>query len=239
MIQKLLFAAVVLMAMFTVSFSQQQDETTASVPELTSFHDVIYPMWHDAWPKKDVAALVALVPDIEQHVKNISKAKLPGILRDKKPRWNNGIQELKTIVKEYKKAVASGDTQKALDAAEKLHSQYEAMVRIVRPVLKQIDQFHQALYPIYHYYMPKYDKPKLRESMTTLQAAMDTLNSAELPDRYKELEKQFNAKRRALEKSVQYVVKVVNEIDDQKTVKDAVEEVHGKYMALEEVFSKK
>jgi len=238
MIRRIIFSAVILMALYAVSFAQHKDETTASVPELSNFHDVIYPMWHGAWPEKDVAALKALVPDIEKHLKKISKAKLPGILRDKKQRWNQAVKELQAVVKEYKKAVASKDTQRALDAAEKLHSQYEAMVRITRPVLKQIDQFHQALYPIYHYYMPKYDKPKLKEAVITLQSAMDTLNNAELPERYKELEKAFLAKRSELSKSVEYVVKVVNEIDDEKTVKDAIEEMHTKYQELEKVFSK-
>jgi hypothetical protein len=238
MSRRIFFCIVALIAIVTSSFSQSHDETTASVPELTNFHDVIYPMWHGAWPEKDVAALKALVPDIEKHVKKISKAKLPGILRDKKQRWNQAVKELQAVVKEYKKAVASNDTQKALNAAEKLHSQYESMVRVVRPVLKQIDTFHQALYPIYHYYIPKYDKPKLKESMIALQAAMDTLNNAELPERYKEFQKPFLAKRSSLAKSVEYVVKVVAEIDDEKTVKDAVEEMHTKYLDLEKVFSK-
>ena len=64
-----------------------------SVPALDAMHEVIMPMWHEAWPNKDYKALAALVPDIEKHVAAISKAELPGILRDKKAAWEAGVDD--------------------------------------------------------------------------------------------------------------------------------------------------
>ena len=43
-------------------------ELEARVPALTAFHEVVYPLWHEAWPAKDVDALVALRPKIEAGV---------------------------------------------------------------------------------------------------------------------------------------------------------------------------
>ncbi|MCJ7553795.1 MAG: hypothetical protein MUO34_07915, partial [Ignavibacteriaceae bacterium] len=52
-----LFAA---LSFNSAGFAQEQkeiSETSADVPELFSFHDVIYPIWHTAFPNKDIEML--------------------------------------------------------------------------------------------------------------------------------------------------------------------------------------
>ena len=77
-------------------------ETEARVPALTAFHEVVYPLWHEAWPKKDVDALVALAPKVDDGVAAIAKAELPGILRDKKATWASAVERLKAIGKDIR-----------------------------------------------------------------------------------------------------------------------------------------
>jgi hypothetical protein len=216
--------------------TQTHKETKAEVPELGAFHEVIFKLWHDAWPNKNIALMKELVPAIDSNVVKIQKVQLPGILRDKKSRWDDNVHLLDTIVADFKTATTANDTQKSLDAAEKLHAQYEKLVRTIRPAMKEMDEFHQVLYPLYHYHMPDYNKEKIKSSLKPLQAAMKMLDEASLPDRLKDKVKTFNSKRIQLGKAVKYVVKVVNEIDDEKTVKDAIKEMHTKYQALEKVF---
>ena len=93
-------------------------ETEARVPALSAFHEVIYPLWHEAWPKKDVDALVALGPKIDTGVAEIAKAELPGILRDKKPAWDAAVVRLKAIAAEYGAAAGKKDGPALLAAAE-------------------------------------------------------------------------------------------------------------------------
>ena len=40
-------------------------ETSSDVPELWEFHDVIYQIWHEAWPEKNTVMLKDLIPEIE------------------------------------------------------------------------------------------------------------------------------------------------------------------------------
>jgi hypothetical protein len=68
-------------------FAQTQEEVKAEVPELKAFHSVIYKLWHNAWPEKDIAMMAELIPEIEKGVEKVQKAQLPGILREKKPHW--------------------------------------------------------------------------------------------------------------------------------------------------------
>ena len=53
------------------------EDLKSSVPALDAMHEVIMPLWHDAWPNKDVKAMAAMLPDIEKHVAAVNEAQLP------------------------------------------------------------------------------------------------------------------------------------------------------------------
>jgi hypothetical protein len=235
-------------------------ETKSEIPELNKFHAIIYQLWHTAWPNKDVSLLKKLMPDIESGYGKISEASLPGILRDKKPRWDAAVKELGATIAVYKTAASAADTIALLKATEKLHMQYEGLVRIVKPVLKEIDNFHQVLYLLYHYYLPEYNDAKIKSSAAELKMRMDSLNAAPL---YKELDveslmkaypsmqkenaekmierrkvrnEKFIAARGTLSESVKMVYDVVNGGKDKETVTKAIKSMHSDYEALEKEF---
>lgn len=223
-----------------LAISQEHQECTdaelkAEVPELSDFHDVIYKVWHNAWPNKDVNLLVELLPEIEVGSDKIVKAELPGILRDKKQTWQENVSKLQSIVGEYKSSTSPVDTQKLLDAAENLHAQFEKLVRIIRPILKEIEDFHSVLYKLYHYYMPEDNREKIKSSIKGLKEKMNILDKASLPERRKSKEKEFVASRKALSKSVDDLVRSLKKYN-QKKVSDKIEIMHSNYQALEKVF---
>jgi hypothetical protein len=211
------------------------EDLKASVPALEAMHDVIMPLWHDAWPNKDVKAMAAMLPDIEKHVAAVNKAELPPILRDKKAAWAAGVYDLKQTAAAYKAAVAAGDDEALLKAAEKLHAQYEALVKVVRPILKEMEDFHASLYVLYHYQMHPFQLAKAAESIGALRVKMDALNKAALPDRLKAKTDAFNAQRARLSKSVDEVAALLDSRDEPK-IKAAIEMMHTQYENLEKVF---
>ena len=210
-------------------------ETEARVPALTSFHEVIYPLWHDAWPKKDVDALVALTPKVDSGVDAIAKAELPGILRDRKKAWDEAVARLGAIRAEYDAAAAKKDGPALLDAAEKLHAQFEKMVRIVRPALKELDAFHGTLYVLYHRQLDPFVLDAVSQSVRTLKEKMAPLSAAALPDRLKAKEGAFVAARGQLATAVDAAVASL-EGKDEKSIRAAVESLHTRYQELEKVF---
>jgi hypothetical protein len=209
-------------------------ETSTTVPPLTEFHTVIFKIWHTAWPNKDYTMLMVLVPEIEKGVAAIAKAELPGILREKRAAWIAGVEKLQAVVKEYHAAADAKLQQPLLDAAEKLHSQYEALVRILRPPLKELDDFHAVLYVLYHYYMPQDSLVQVRVSVGQLQQKMAQLNNAMLPSRFKERETAFSAARAQLDQAVTKLASAMNS-NNSKNIKTAVEEMHARYEALEKI----
>ena len=97
----------------SVSFAQTEidpAEITSTVPELTDFHEIIFQIWHEAYPAKDYDALKAFVPQIETDVESINQATLPGILRDREAEWKRQLNELNISAQNYYDAVSSNDT---------------------------------------------------------------------------------------------------------------------------------
>jgi NADH dehydrogenase/NADH:ubiquinone oxidoreductase subunit G len=176
-----------------------------------------------------------MLPDIEKHFAAVNKAELPLVLRDKKAAWVAGVDDLKQTVAAYKAAVAGADNEALLKAAEKLHAQYEALVKIVRPILKEMEDFHASLYVLYHYQMSPFQLAKASESIAALKAKMDALNTAVLPDRLKAKSDAFNAQRTRLSKSVDEVAALLVSKDESK-IKAAIEVMHAQYENLEKVF---
>jgi len=207
------------------------DETRASVPELTQFHDVIRRLWHDAWPGKDYVAMRAMLPEIRERSAAVMKADLPGILRDKQVAWDEGVKELEAVVEQYAAAVEGTDDQKLLDAGERLHAQFEQLVRTIRPPLAELEAFHVVLYKLYHYDMPAGDLDAIRASVGRLKEPMAALGKTAVPERFRDREKEFVAARKRLSVAVDRLAGTVRSKDLER-ITSAIEDMHGKYEAL-------
>jgi len=235
---KLILSLLMTLVFVTAGFSQvKEHETNSAVPELVKFHEVIYQIWHTAWPEKDVKMLKSLLPEVEKSYKELSGAKLPGILREKKAKWDEGMKKLTASYEAYKTAAGKDDAQPLLDAAEKLHANYEGLVRTIRPVLKEVDAFHQDLYMLYHYYVDKYDFSKIKKSSSALSSKMDAMKKAQLSEKQKTKKEAYDKAVAELEKAVKEFAAVVKAGDNKEKVKAAVETVHTKYQAVEAVFN--
>jgi hypothetical protein len=214
---------------------EQSAETKSEVPELTAFHDVIYPIWHTAYPDKDYKALRSFVSQINELAAKIYSAKLPGILREKEAKWQDGMAQLKKAVDDYNAAAAEKDDQALLNAAEALHTKYESLVRTLRPVLKEVDIFHQTLYVVYHKYLPNKEYDKIRGAGADLVAKAEAVTKATLPTR-------LEAKSGAFKTAAVELLEAAKALDaagqahDHDGMEKGVDTIHTKYQALEKIF---
>lgn len=234
----LLFSAIIYS---NVSFAQTKvdpAEISSSVKELTDFHDIIYPIWHEAYPAKDYTALKGFIPKIKTYMESLNNAKLPGILRDKESAWKNQLDELNKIAQDYYSAAANNDNNGLLTAAEKLHSGYEKMVRVIRPALKEVDDFHQTLYIVYHKLLPdsKYDEiAGLSGTLITKAEAIMNYPSDKLKARLGDNTDKFAASAKKLYTSTMSLKETLKGKDPKKK-KEAVEKMHSAYEELDSLF---
>lgn len=126
MITKLFFS-LLLFSMFlssTIIYAQENyaNETEVNIQQLDKFHEVIFPIWHKAFPDKDYNSLHSYSDKIQKLASDIYKVELPGIFRDKKDQWQVGIKNFKVAVENYTKYSSAKDDEKLLKAAEELHT---------------------------------------------------------------------------------------------------------------------
>lgn len=210
-------------------------ETESAVPELEAFHEIIYPIWHTAYPEKDIAALKGFVPEIDRLAGKVYEARLPGILRDKETKWQAGLAEFRKSVEAYAAAAEGTDDQALLDAAEALHARYEMLVRTIRPVLKEMDEFHKALYVVYHKSLPEKKFGEIRAASPDLEAKAGAVAKATLSKRMESRNERFRTAAADLVAAAASLAAASRGMDD-AAVEKAVLALHEKYVALEKVF---
>lgn len=219
--------------------AQHEDQSTeinSSVPELFDFHEVVYPMWHTAYANKDYALFKQLLSDVNSGVEKIYTAKLPGILRDKEKEWNEGLDKLRASVKDYNKACKENDEAAMLTSAEELHSNYEMLVRIIKPVTKEVDEFHKVLYMIYHHYGPNKNTEELSKAIDDLYVRADELKNCVLPKWATDKKDDFAKAADELYNSTKELKDLKDSKADDKDLNDGIEKVHTNYQKLEALF---
>ena len=210
-------------------------ETESSVPELTAFHEVIYPIWHTAYPEKDIAMLKSLVPQVNELAEKVFAAKLPGILRDKQAKFDAGLAEFRKSVEAYNAAAKGADDKAMLDAAELLHAKYEALVRSLNPVLKEMDAFHKVLYVVFHKDLPDKKWDNVRSAAPDLKAKAEAITLAKLSTRLQARAEKFNAAAADLVKAATVLAGLGPDADG-AALEQAVLKLHSRYQDLEKVF---
>ena len=220
----------------STAIAQLPDETSGRVPELDAFHKPIYELWHTAWPAKDIARLKSLLSDVEKAYTTLAAAKLPGILRDKQAKWDEKRQVLAQSMKAYKETVEKGDGEGILKATEAVHMNYEQMVRLVRPVVKELDVFHQSLYLLHHYYMPENKTELIKAAADSLARKMAALNGAALPKRLEARTEQFKKALKNLDESVQAFSAAVKAKKGKDEIAKLENTLHARYQVVEKVF---
>jgi hypothetical protein len=213
----------------------QPGETSSDVPSLWAFHEVIVPLWHEAWPNKDLAQMRQLMPKIEENMAALQKAELPGILREKKDAWRSGVSAMTSATSALKAALAGNNEKGALDAAEALHGGFERLVRVIRPATKELDAYHVVLYEIYHSLAPAKDMAKMRPAVDELAQRCAALLSAATPGRFATKEVEIKASFARLCDATAALRSTAAGNDPAATAK-AVETVHSAYQASAAIF---
>ncbi len=220
-------------------FAQQEAaerETESSVPELEAFHEVIYPIWHTAYPSKDTKALRGFVDQINTLAQKVYAAELPGILRDKAEKWKQGLAELRQAVDAYTAAARGTDDQALLNAAEALHAKFEVLARTIAPVTQEVDEFHKLLYIIYHKYLPDKNWTAIKSTGPELVGLAEAVTKATLPKRLEARADKHKAAAAALYQASKELA-LACQGSDTAALETAILKVHTKYQELEKVFN--
>lgn len=210
-------------------------ELAAEVAELDAVHDIMVPLWHDAFPARDFTAIQEMTPRFEPLLAALDAAELPGILQDDQASWDEGKARLLETFQGLKAAAEGGDQDGMLAYAEAFHMNYEGLVRIIRPILPELETFHQHLYGLFHYYGPGYDLEKIQRAADSMTEALVPLTTAELPSRLADQQGAFESAVESLSAAMTgFQESLLN--PRKAAVEEAIDAVHTAYQGVEGIF---
>jgi hypothetical protein len=128
------------------------------------------------------------------------------------------------------------DEEEILSSAEELHSNFEMLVRIIRPVTKEVDEFHKVLYMIYHHYWPCKNKEEFNSAVDDLVILAEELNTCVLPKWAADKDEVFKEQSQKLFNSTNKLKELKNKSANDSDIDKAIESVHNDYIALEALF---
>jgi hypothetical protein len=227
--------AIALAVFAAAALAAPAQETDPSVPALSAFHEVIYPIWHTAYPDKDIAMLKSLTPQVNELAAKIYEAKLPGILREKQAKYDDGLAKFRAAVEAYGAAAKGSDDKALLDAAEVLHARYERLVRTLQPVLPEMETFHKVLYVVYHTDLPAKNWTAVRAAAPDLKTKAEAVAAAKLPASRAAKAEDFTKAAGELLKAADALAGLGDKADG-AAVEAAVQKLHSRYQELEKVF---
>ncbi len=223
-----------LLAGSTIKANTETDapQITVNVPALDTLHKSVYILWHDAYPKKDYALIKNIMPKLGVSVSKLSESALPEILHSKQAKWDNEIKNLQNNLSTLQKAVTEDNKESMLKTVESLHGSYEKLVRIIRPVLSELESFHEELYKVYHSYMPDNDIEKIKTIIPVMKIKIGLLKQARLPQNLADRQQKFDAAVSRLETSLNELENSTKTNSKEKN-QSAVDKLHSDYQNID------
>jgi len=148
-----------------------------------TFHEVIAPAWHQAWPAKDYDALIAAGPKFEEAFQGIAGLSPKFTSEGRQKYFENCRKQLGEIIATYAQAARDGDKEKVYDLLPALHSGFEKTAAATMKIeYKQLDGIAVTMDLIMNKHLPDNNHDGITGSTGTLVTKVDALDEESLPD---------------------------------------------------------
>jgi hypothetical protein len=101
------------------------------LPELESFHQELYKVYHYYMPGYDLERIRVTIPLMNDKLGALKKASLPSNLRGKQNDFDMMVLKLDASLKELEKSVKTDNKEEIQSAVNQLHSNYQGMETIL------------------------------------------------------------------------------------------------------------
>jgi hypothetical protein len=147
-----------------------------------AFHEVMHPAWHDAYPAKDYAALIASGPKFEATYAPIAKLD-PAIKNEaRKASFMKERQEMGEWVAKYVAACKAGDSQKVYEIMPDMHWAFEEAMWMLQPMeFKPLDGILVTVDVILDMHIPSDNWDGIAGSTETLQMKLGHISDESFP----------------------------------------------------------
>ncbi len=148
-----------------------------------TFHHVMAPAWHDAYPDSNFDALIEAGPKFKEAFVEIQGMR-PEFKSDvKKAHFNECRKEFGDLVEQYAAACAEGDKDKVYALMPDLHTAFERSAAALMPIsYKEFEALKVTLGLIVNEHLPANNHEGIVGSTETLVTKAASLNEESLPN---------------------------------------------------------
>ena len=97
------------------------------LPELESFHEDLYKVYHSYMPDNDIEKIKIQIPSMKKKIGLLMQAKLPQDLAAQQNKFNLAVSKLEISLNELENIITTGNREKIQSAVDKLHSDYQSI----------------------------------------------------------------------------------------------------------------
>jgi hypothetical protein len=153
-----------------------------------TFHKVMAPAWHVAWPEKDYDALMAVGPEFKEHMKAIMAMNPELKTTARKKEFVKARTEFAQLVNEYAAACESRNKDKVYELMPAVHDAFEHTASCLLPV--HFPQFNGIIITanlIIESHLPRNNEDGIIGSTETLSARCEALSENDIPEELSEV----------------------------------------------------
>ncbi len=162
------------------------------------FHEIMAPAWHNAYPDKDYAALLAAGAQFKERFKAIAALKPNFSSAERKKAFMEERDKFAKIVAEYAAAAEKGDKETVYKLMPELHEAFEMTAKALLSIpYPEMEGITKTLNLILKTHLPKNNTEGIVNSTKTLVAKCNELTAESIPEELKgkkeEILKEFAA----------------------------------------------
>lgn len=225
-----------------VASSGERDDSVSSAPDtadllrtaMDDFHEVLAPLWQESYAEEDFKTIREKAPLLQQKIMALIRVPAPADLSQDEEKLHTFLakrQELAFFVMEVNRAAKDGPDSTLASAFESMHWGYEELEKFFAVQIKELDQFHETLYFLWHRALPARDYQAIRKTAPVFTAEMDSLMKVPVPAGCKIEEEEFEKRKAALKDAV-YGFAETCEKGSEDDIDAALKAVYGRFEEL-------
>jgi hypothetical protein len=201
---------------------------------MEDFHQILMPLWHESYPKKDFRVIRDKAKDLQQKLMALIRVPPPADLSKDEERLLEFFslrQELAFQVTQVNLAATDEPDSTLASAFEKMHWAYEELAKFFAVQIKELDQFHETLYFLWHKALPQRNYQAIKDTAPVLKSEVDSLMKVPLPSGCKVKSEEFDKGKTALKDAVYMLVDACAK-GSEENIDASLKAVHDRFVEL-------
>ncbi len=171
-----------------------------------SFHEIMAPAWHEAYPAKNFEAMFKAAPEFETRFVAVKEMKPAFKHEARKAAFDKNRAEFGDLVTVYAMAAAKQDSTTVYDLLPKLHNAFESSAQCLLPVeFPQVDGMLVTVLLINDKHLPENNMEGIAGSTETLVTKATALDEASIP-------KECETEKAAMLKDLQAIKETIGKL---------------------------